>query len=109
MKITYLALVIVLVATSQNVEIITNPITELKETIGVLKCINDLDPKLTINSVTTFCGGEEYSDKAGCYSAYSNFKLCLINNNCQQKLDDTSVHIWLIRLSWLVGTVGLTC
>jgi hypothetical protein len=92
MKIIYLALVIVLVAASQNIEIISNPINHLKETIGVLKCINDIDTKLTINSVSKFCG-EEYSENAECYSAYSNFKLCLINNNCQQDINEPSVNI----------------
>jgi hypothetical protein len=33
----------------------------------------------------------------------------LINNNCQQDINEPSVNIWLFRLNWLVGTVGLIC
>lgn len=43
MKITCVLLVMALVATSQNVEIITNVVNELKETEGVLNCILSKD------------------------------------------------------------------
>ena len=61
-----------------------------KETEGVLQCISDLDISLSINSIDKFCG-KEYSSNFECYSAYSSFKLCLINNECQDRLDEPEV------------------
>ena len=84
-------LILAIIATSRNVDIINNIVNDLRETDGVLKCITDIDPKLTINNVITFCG-EYNTSQAECYSAYSSFKLCLINNNCQQDINALSVH-----------------
>lgn len=56
MKIICIVLILAVVATSQNVDILTNIVSEFRETEGVLKCITDKDPKLSINSVTSFCG-----------------------------------------------------
>jgi len=108
MKITCILLVLALVATSQNVEIITNVVNELKETEGVLNCILSKDTKHSIDSVTSFCG-EEYANQSSCYSAYSNFKLCLINNKCQDNINAPTVHNHRFRLNWLAGIVGLIC
>lgn len=102
-------LILATIATSRNVDILNNVVNDFRETDGVLKCISNIDTKLTINNVTTFCGEGEYASQAECYSAYSSFKLCLINNNCQQDIDALSVHGWLFRLSWLVGTAGPIC
>ena len=80
-----------IIATSQNVDILDNIVNNLTDTDGVLKCITDLDRKLDINNITAFCGAE-YASYADCYAAYSSFKLCLINNNCQQDINALSVQ-----------------
>ncbi len=108
MKITCILFLLALVATSQNVDIITNVVNKLRETEGVLNCITRKDSKLSINNVASFCG-EEYANQSSCYSAYSNFKLCLINNSCQQDINAPTVNICRFRLIWLAGTVGLIC
>ena len=88
MKSSLIVLALVMLATSYNLGILNAAVGTFKETEGVLKCISDKDLKLNINNITKFCGSDFYANKSGCFSAYSSFKLCLINNNCQSKLTD---------------------
>ena len=75
---------------------------------GILKCIFDRDnPVKTINKVKSFCGNET-QDNFKCYSSYASFKLCLISNECQYKLDDPEVRIQWYRSVWIAGIVGST-
>lgn len=83
MRFTCIILALVVIASSQKLEPLSNAINTIGETDGVLKCIASKDPMLKINNITSFCGSGFYAEKSDCYSAYSSFKLCLINNNCQ--------------------------
>ena len=109
MKITCILLILAFVATSQNVDIVTNVVNEMREIEeGVLNCIARIDSTQSIDNVKAFCG-EEYANQSSCYSSYSNLKLCLINNNCQQDVNSPTVHNCRFRLTWLAGTVGPIC
>lgn len=108
MKIIVVVLLAVYVTSLPNLAIIDKYKQIISESDGVLQCIQDLDTEKKLDSVHAFCG-DEFSDKVSCYSAYSSFKLCLINNKCQNKLDETTVPDDRFRLSWIAGTAGRTC
>lgn len=105
MKIIVVVLLAVIVTSIPNLAILEKFKQTISVSDGVLQCIQDADNNKKLDNVTSFCG-EEFSDKVSCYSAYSSFKLCLINNNCQNKLDETSVCNDGFRLNWIVGIVG---
>lgn len=108
MKIIVLVVIAICVSSQPNL-VIQQTLTEMYgDSDGVLQCIAKLDTKMQANSVSKFCG-DEWSDNRKCYTSYSSFKLCLINNKCQNTFDEQSVFPLLrLRLVSIAGIVGRT-
>ena len=51
-----LTLAILVLATAASISELSLVASSISETDGVLKCISDRDLKMTINSVSDFCG-----------------------------------------------------
>jgi hypothetical protein len=107
MKLIVILALLALAATSPLLATIT-PYLPHDDTDGILKCIFDRDNATrSINSAKTFCGPETQTNYK-CYSSYASFKLCLINNECQNKFDEQEVAMRGFRLAWIAGIVGST-
>lgn len=108
MKIIVLVVIAICVSSQANLVIQQTVSKMYGDSDGVLQCIANLDTKMQANSVRKFCG-EEWSGSRKCYTSYSSFKLCLINNKCQNTFDEQSVlPLQRLRSASIAGIVGRT-